>query len=250
MPIALISNLPGWTAQHRLSRLASRALALAVVAAPLAACGVDRVVTGSVTPEDYGQRHPIELRQEAHKLDLFASASGLDNRAAPQIAEFADEYRRRGGGQIRALIPVGAGNTYSNERALDDLRRMLVANGIRGSLTVGTYPIADPRLASPIQVSFVGIKAKVATRCGEWPSDLASGSTVKGWDNRPYWNHGCAYQNMIASQVADPRDLADKRGEGPKDTDMRTRAIGNVRRGTDPGTVWTTKNSSIGAVGN
>lgn len=232
------------------ARRAGRGLALALLAAPLVACGVDRTVVSSVTPDDFKERHPIELRQETFKLDLFPSASGLDSRANLQISEFAEDYRRRGGGPIRAMIPVGAGTEHSNERALDDLRRLLVRNNIRGSLTVGTYPVANPRLASPIQVSFVGLKAKVATRCGEWPSDLASGSSAQGWENRPYWNHGCAYQNMIATQVADPRDLADKRGEGPKDTDMRTRAIGNVRRGIDPGTNWTTKNSSIGAVGN
>lgn len=248
MPIAMLSKLSGRSRLRRTGRFALRAAALAALAAPLAACGVDRVVTGSITHEDYSQRHPIELRQEAYTLDLFASSVGLDSRAGPQIAEFADEYRRRGGGAIRALVPMGA-DAQVNERGIDDLRRLLVVNGIRGSLTVGGYPVADPRLASPIRVSFVGLKAKVATRCGEWPSDLASGSTLKGWENRSYWNHGCAYQNMIASQVADPRDLADKRGEGPKDTDMRTRAIGNVRRGADPGTVWTTKNSAIGTVG-
>ncbi|MDB5649286.1 MAG: uncharacterized protein JWL62_806 [Hyphomicrobiales bacterium] len=227
-----------------------KALVLVLLAAPLAACGhVDRTVTGSITPEDYDKRHPIELREEAYKLDIFVGSS-LDARGKGQIAEFAETYRRVGGGQMRLLVPVGTGRDVSNGQAIDDIRHALLANGVRGSISVGTYPIADPRLGSPLQLSFIGLKAKVATRCGEWPADLASGSSLQGWENRPYWNNGCAYQNMIATQVADPRDLANRQGEGPKDTDMRTRAIGNVRKGTDPGTTWTTKNSSIGTVGN
>ena len=54
---------------------------------------------------------------------------------------------------------------------------------------------------------------------------------------------------MIATQVADPRDLAEPRGETPADPSMRMRAIGNVRKGADPATNWSTKNSSIGSVG-
>lgn len=226
-----------------------RGVTLLALAAPLAACGVDRTVTGSVISDAYEQRHPIELRQEAYKLDIFAG-QGLDQRTRGQIAEFAGTYHKLGGGQIRLLFPAGSMADANNERALTEIRQALVQAGVRGSVTVGSYPIADPRLASPIQLSFIGLKAKVASRCGQWPSDLASGSTLQGWDNRSYWNHGCAYQNMIASQVADPRDLADKQAEAPKDTEMRTRAIGNVRKGTDPGTTWVTKNSSIGSVGN
>lgn len=225
-------------------------LAIFLLAGPLAACGgVDRVIPSSAPSDDYEKRHPIELRQDVYKLDLFVGGS-LDSRSKGQIAEFAQTWHRLGGGQMRLLLPTGAGNGASNTYALNEIRHELLRNGVRGAISVGSYAVADPRLASPLQLSFVGLKAKVASRCGEWPEDLASGSSIQGWGNHTYWNHGCSYQNMLAAQVADPRDLADKQGEGPKDTEMRTRAIGNVRKGTDPGTAWTTKNSSIGAVGN
>jgi pilus assembly protein CpaD len=60
---------------------------------------------------------------------------------------------------------------------------------------------------------------------------------------------GCAYQNMLAVQVANPRDIASPRGETPSDVRMRMRAIGKVRQGTDPGTAWKVQNSNIGSVG-
>ena len=55
---------------------------------------------------------------------------------------------------------------------------------------------------------------------------------------------------MIATQVADPRDLVQSRASDPGDVAMRLRAIGDVRNGTDPGTGWATKNTAIGQVGN
>jgi len=75
------------------------------------------------------------------------------------------------------------------------------------------------------------------------------GSSVEGWQNKPYWNFGCATQTMVAAQTADPRDLVEPRGEEPSDTIIRARAIDSVRKGTDPNTNWIVKNSNIGTVG-
>ena len=92
------------------------------------------------------------------------------------------------------------------------------------------------RRADPL--SFVGVKAIVPTACGQWPEDLASGSSLEGWKNEPYSNFGCATQSMIAAQVDDPRDFVQPRALGPSDVAMRTRAIEDVRKGQDPGTQW------------
>ncbi len=72
---------------------------------------------------------------------------------------------------------------------------------------------------------------------------------MQGWDNKPYWNYVCAYQNMIAEQVPEPRDLVGPRAEDPADTVMRARAIDQIRHGTDPTTDWKTKNTNISSVG-
>ena len=92
--------------------------------------------------------------------------------------------------------------------------------------------------------------AHVASTCGEGPADLASGSSAEGWQNRPYYNLGCATQSNLAAQVADPVDLVRPRQEDPSDVAMRTRAISAVRTGTDPGTSWTLTNTNIGGLGN
>jgi pilus assembly protein CpaD len=102
----------------------------------------------------------------------------------------------------------------------------------------GAYLPPNDGAAPPVRVSFTGLKAIVPTKCGQWPEDLASGSSVEGWKNEPYSNFGCATQSMIAAQVDDPRDFVQPRALGPSDVAMRTRAIEAVRAGQDPGTDW------------
>ena len=106
---------------------------------------------------------------------------------------------------------------------------------VTASISAGSYPAPDPRAMSPIRLSFRAVRARVSHRCGEWPLDLASASSLEAWDNRPYWNLGCSYQNMIATQLDDPRDLEAPRASTPSDVQMRTRAIGDARQGSSAG---------------
>jgi pilus assembly protein CpaD len=133
-------------------------------------------------------------------------------------------------------------------KAIAEVRRALLNAGLRGKIFVGSYVPPDRSLAAPIRLSFVGLKALVTTPCGQWPDDLASGSSLEGWKNESYANFGCATQSMLAAQVADPRDFVTARALDPSDVAMRTRAIEAVRNGEDPGTQWKdTKLNPIGA---
>jgi pilus assembly protein CpaD len=224
-------------------------LALVTCALPLAGCGGDRVVADATTPSDYRVRHPILVGEADYSLDLFPTGpnGSLDLRSLDRLREFAQRYRELGHGQITVLMPTGGSYNPAESASLAHIRQIFGPMG--GYVAVAPYPIADPTLAAPVRISFEGVKARLSHRCGDWPNDLASGSTAQGWENKTWWNFGCASQNAIAMQVADPRDLAGPRGERPADTNMRIRAIEHVRKGEDPGTKWVVKNSSIGAVG-
>jgi pilus assembly protein CpaD len=229
-------------------RAISVILPLAACGLPLAGCGGDRVIATATTPPDYRARHPIVIGESDYSLDLFPTGPGgsLDSRSIDRLRDFAQRYRDLGHGQVTVLVPSGGPYNPAQSASLGYIRQIF---GGRGLLAVAPYPVTDPSLASPVRLSFEGIKARLPHRCGDWPSDLASGSSAQGWDNKTYWNFGCANQNAMAAQVADPRDLVGPRGERPADTNMRIRAIENVRKGVDPGTKWETKNSGIGAVG-
>ena len=237
-------------------RLAAKRLGLAalvILTAPLAACsGADRVITGSIGPQDYRVRHPIELRQGRTHLEVFPEVRGgaLDERTQGQVKEFARQYRVDGSGEIAIALPQGGRSGAEARTALPGIRRALGAGGARGYVTVSTYPVANPSLAAPVRISYSTIVARVESRCGQWPNDLASGASLIGWENREYWNYGCATQQMMAAQVADPRDLVGPRATTPPDSHMRGRAIDAVRQGKDPGTTWATQNSNISGIGN
>ncbi len=211
---------------------------------------VDRMRTSSIAMDDYRNRHPIVLAEAAQKLDIFPAPElrGLDRRTFAQVAEYGRNYHSNGQGPIQVFVPTGPGGGTTRS-TIQSIRRALAAGGAYAPLQITTYPVVNGGLASPLRLSFYGLKAKVADPCGQWPTDLASGGGLQGWDNKPYWNYGCAYQNMIAEQVADPRDLVGPRAEDPADTEMRANAIGSIRKGTDPVTDWKTQNSAISSVG-
>jgi pilus assembly protein CpaD len=223
-----------------------------LLVAPLAACSssYDKMDATSSIPDDYHQRHPIVLTNAPNRLDIFlVGASGkLDSRQISDLHDFAAEYKSLGQGAISAMLPMAA-DQRSVEATFNDIRAQLSKAGVRGSLLVGKYPVSDPHLASPVELSFLKMTAAVATPCGQWPDDLASGSSTQGWDNKTYYNFGCSTQQDFAMQVADPRDLVRPREEQPSDVSMRLRAIGNIEEGEDPGTTWVTGNTSISPVG-
>jgi pilus assembly protein CpaD len=234
--------------KHRSRGSLGRLLVLAAIAAPaLGACAPDRVIQSTSIPSDFRARHPIALTHAPVTADILPVGGRLDARAKEQIRAFATEYRSHGGGLVALQVPA-MGQGYSHA-LVEGVRRELMAAGVKEGVSVSSYQPGDPTLVSPIRLSFIGTKAVVRSRCGDWPRDLASGSSMEGWQNQSYWNHGCAYQQAFAAQVADPRDLAGPRAEGPSDVSMRTRAIGKVREGEDPGTDWKIENTSIGTIG-
>lgn len=224
--------------------------ALLCAAATLSGCGTtDRIVTTSIPEEDYHVRHPIVLAETAHNVDIFPSltAQGLDLRSEAQVRTFAADYRETGHGPVTVLVP-SRGQAYAQHK-VEAIRAQLAHAGIGAPVQVTTYSVVNPSLASPIRLSFIGTKAQVAHKCGQWPNDLASGSSIEGWENKPYWNLGCTTQAVLAAQVADPRDLVGPTADDPPDTLLRSRSISQLRKGSDPITDWKTKNTSISNIG-
>lgn len=234
--------------QAAASRLMLRLGAATFIVMALGGCGTDRIVTGSIVPEDYHERHPVVIAERATSLEIFPSSSAMDSASRARLIEFAKNFRATGTGQIEILTPQGTQDEQTARAMVPQIRSALAEGGAHGYVSVGTYP-ADARVASPVRLSFIGLKGTVVGKCGEWPTDLASAGTLDGWNKRPYWNMGCATQTAFAAQVADPRDLAGPRATAPGDVSIRLRAIGKVREGSDPGTSWTIRNSSIGSVG-
>lgn len=230
---------------------------IAAVSLPLAlgACGVDRVVTGSTSRivDDYRERHPIILTDAPETLDVFIGENSprLDERQEDDVKAFAKAFKEAGKGGVTALVPMGAAGEIGTHRGLNAIRAAFAKAGTPVHLNVQTYKVQDPTIASPIRLSFNKLQAKLPHRCGQWPEDVGGAHTINGWQNQQYWNFGCSYQQNIAAQVADPRDLARPRAESRIDTIKRTRGIEDLRKAKDPSTSWQSEGTRINqGVGN
>lgn len=219
------------------------------LAALLGGCERHGGLAFDAMPHDYRARHPIALTEKPKSVDIFLPGGMLDADARAKVRETGATYARSGSGPVGVQLPSTIGRDPRAHAIVDAIRHELAAGGARGSVSISTYPVTDERLASPVRLTYSSLAATMTTKCGEWPGDLASGTSASGLQNKPYWNHGCAYQQMIATQVADPRDLAGPRAEAAADVTMRTRAIRNVRDGADPGTNWKTTVTSTGGGG-
>lgn len=229
-----------------LNRNLASALALSLATA-LAGCGGAQYASSDPAfPGDFAERHPIALVSAPTTVDVFPVGGAIDPRAVASLRAFAARYRAFGSRGIVILTPATA---RPDPLAVASIRRTLAAAGASGRIGVSSYLPSARDTSPPIRVAFMGLKAKVATPCGNWPDDLASGSSFEGWRNEPYANFGCASQAVLAAQVDDPRDFVQPRGLGPSDVVMRMRAIEDVRMGKDPGTNWKTDLEPIGGGG-
>lgn len=228
-----------------------RTLLVLTATAAVGGCAGQRALPPPVAPYDYRDRHPVVLANAPHVLDVFPSTERgrVDAETMGRVQEFAGRYKEFGYGQISVLTPAGGPASKPAREDAEAVRRALASFGLGRVTVIGSYPVADANLAAPVRLTFQSLKAKVANRCGEWPRDLASGSSVDGWQNETYWNFGCASQATLSAQVADPRDFANPRGETPSDVEMRMRAITKLRGGNDPSTNWRLKGSDISTLG-
>lgn len=215
---------------------------MALLGLSLSACAAQLKPTQKAfAPDEYDLRHPIKLTRSDQHLDIFANGRGLDHRQQEDIVAFAREHAIHGTGPMMAAVPQGP----AGHQTLAAIRQALGASGARGGLQVVPYA-ADPAMgAAPVRLSFPRLQAKVASQCGLWPQDVASGGSTDGWHNRPYHNLGCAYQTMLAAQVANPVDLVRPRSEGRIDVKKRTADIEALRKNEDPSTKWAKDDAKI-----
>lgn len=213
-------------------------VALSVV---LSACGADRIVTNAGRdPSDYRDRHPIVITDKNRTLDIFVGANSgpLDPRQRDDLRAFVKEFHQHGKGTMMAYVPVGSTDPIGDARGIEAIRAAL--GGPRGyvPLSVQPYMVEDPLLAAPIRLSFAELAARVPHSCGRWPKDLSGSNTREGIENEQYWNFGCAYQQNIAAQIADPIDLVRPQAQGRIDVVKRSNEIVKLREGQDPATVY------------
>jgi pilus assembly protein CpaD len=211
------------------------ALLLAGVALALGGCLNRGDTTGSI-PSDYRERHPITLVRANETLDVFVgrNAHGLDRRQSADVQAFGRQFMERGEGPIVAYLPQGGAPGVN--RGLTDIRQALAAGGAGGRLQIAHYVPGDPTAAATIKLAFASLQARTPGPCGADNDEMAQSSTSQTWANRNAINFGCSYQQNLAAQINDPRDLVRPRQEGAVDTVKRINGIERLRDGEEPST--------------
>ena len=213
-------------------RLSNLVCVLAAVAA-LQGCARDPQTTGAI-PDDYRTRHPITLSEAQHSLDIPVSPA--DNRLPGAMAEnvkgFVQNYVASSTSIIQMQVPTGSANAASASIVKRQIRSILTSSGIPAGkiaeVPYGASPYGD---AAPIRLSYVAVTAMTG-QCGQWPEDLNSNTS----SNKNWYNFGCASQNNLAAQIANPMDLVGPRGMSPIDAERRSVVLDKYRAGKNTAT--------------
>lgn len=220
------------------------ALLAGLIAALLAgACTpelADRDITGSLS-SDYRVNHPIRMVEGDRSIDIFVGSGrgGLMPEQRAQVGAFATAWRRESSGVLFIDVPAGTPNELAARATVKEIRSVLAAYGV----PAGTIQMRAARLAAisgdlpPIRLSYALVQARV-DQCGLWPDDLGPTAARTTFENRPYYNYGCATQQNLAAMVANPEDLVQPRPETPPMAARRQVVLDKYRQGQDPSTQY------------
>ena len=225
--------------RNRAFRLAGALLGVAVA---LGGCThTDQVATTASVPDDYRQRHPIAIQEADQSVVVFVghARGGLSASQRADVMGLAQTWLREGTGAINADLPVDTPNARAAADSLREIQALLGAAGVppRG-LVVRRFHPDDPRLMAAIRLSYPRISAG-AGPCGLWPEDLGPSIKNKSYfENKSYYNFGCAYQRNMAAMIDNPSDLVQPRSETPAYTPRRNVAFEKYRKGTTTTTAY------------
>ncbi len=213
--------------QPRRSAIVAR-VAVITAAALLAGCAkLHNIEVGSI-PDDYRTNHPIIVSEKETAIDVPVASNekALNYGRTSIVRGFAAEYRENSTGPLQIMTPVGSPNSAAASRIAGQIKKVLVKEGIpAGRIGVTPYQAAAQNDAAPVRLSFTAIAAHT-NKCGQWPEDLVANTM----ENKHYHNFGCASQNNLAAQIANPSDLLAPRGMTPIDAQRRDRVIDNYRQ--------------------
>jgi pilus assembly protein CpaD len=225
--------------RRRAFRIAGALVGLAVA---LGACThTDDVTTTASVPDDYRLRHPIAIQESDRSVVIFIghARGGLSGAQRADVMGLAQLWLQEGTGAIVADMPVGTSNARAAADSIHEIQALLAAAGVppRG-LVVRNYHPDDPRQLPTIRLNYPKISA-VAGPCGLWPEDLGPSIKDKSYfENKPYYNFGCAYQRNMAAMVDNPSDLVQPRAETPAYTIRRTEGFEKYRKGNPTATSY------------
>jgi pilus assembly protein CpaD len=228
---------------RRRGRSYARAVLIAGCAAMMAGCNTTaRDTTGSI-PGDYRERHPIALKEGKKTLVLLVGPGrgGLSAMQRAEVLAFAQNWKRDATGGVTVDRPVGGANERAANDTLKETLSIILQAGVpQDGIGIRPYQTAGER-TPPLRLNYPLMVAE-AGPCGLWPHDLGPSNDPKHFENRQYYNLGCASQRNLAAMVDNPADLVQPRAETPAYNAKRTVGIDKWRKGESPATTYPDSN--------
>ena len=217
------------------------ALALTGLSVMLGACNTTGEIVTQTVPTDYRQRHPIAVQEAKRSIVIFVGKArgGLSAAQHSDVAGIARDWVREGTGSVVVDVPIDSTNSRAAAATYHEIRSALASGGVPSRAIVQhPYRPEDPGLLPTIRLSYSRIAA-VAGPCGLWPEDLGPSVMNSGYfENKPYFNLGCANQRNLAAMVDNPADLVQPRPETPAYTARRTATFDKYRKGESTATTY------------
>ena len=218
---------------------ALRLLAAAVLTSLLGGCYQTQQTARAEYPLDYRDRHPITVREGSRQIDIFISSNrgGLSPAQRADVLAFAQNWRHEAKSGIIVKVPHGGAVDRAANDTMREIHSIFAASGVpRNAVFVRQYRPTAASLTS-IKIGYSKMVAE-AGPCGQWPNDLGPSADRNYFENRPYWNFGCASQRNLAAMVANPSDLVQPRPEGPAYNARRTTVLDKYRKGESTATTY------------
>jgi pilus assembly protein CpaD len=227
-------------------RSAAMGVLAAASAVMLSGCYTTKDTTASI-PSDYRQRHPITIKETDHTVQVFVGSNrgGLNASQRADVLAFAQTWRKEATGGIIIDMPTGTPNQVAAEEAVREARAILAAAGVPPhAIAVRPYAPKNRIAVATLRINYPKITAE-AGPCGLWPADLGATYEPEHFENKPYWNLGCASQRNLAAMVDNPADLVQPRGESSTYTPRRNAVIDKYRQGQGTGTTYQNANKGM-----
>ncbi|KQT83058.1 CpaD family pilus assembly protein [Aurantimonas sp. Leaf443] len=205
-----------------------RPFAIALLLGLSGGCANVHTIEVGAVPDDYRNRHPIVVGEAVRTIEIpiLVSDRALSPGDRSRVEDFGERFKVSGAGAIQVLMPAGAANDFAARHVTSEVVALLKRRRIdKARIYVQPYPAQGLAGPVPIRLAFATLEARTR-QCGVWDADLGDTS-----ENRNYTNFGCATQQNIAAQIADPRDLVSPRGMGEIDAQQRTNMLDKYRTG-------------------
>jgi pilus assembly protein CpaD len=229
-------------------RFRSAVMGVLAAASTVMLSGCYRVVdTTASIPVDYRQRHPITIKETDHTIEVFVGSNrgGLNANQRADVLAFAQTWKKEATGGIIIDSPIGTTNQFAAGEAVREARSILAASGVPPSaVVVRPYTPKNRVAVATVRLNYPKMRAE-AGPCGLWPADLGPTYEPEHFQNKPYWNLGCASQRNLAAMVDNPTDLVQPRGESPASSARRNIVLEKYRKGEPTATVSANPNKGM-----